>query len=331
VIASGARPPSRAPGAGRQARDPDIGSRALHAGSGPPHAGSRSDVCSAHCGQIQSVPLIVGTSGWQYRDWRGGLYPAGVAQRRWLEHYATQYMTVENNSSFYRLPAPETFAGWRARTPDDFVMAVKASRYITHVRRLRDPAEPVARLLGAASELGPKLGPILLQLPPTLTAEPALLDACLKEVRAARPPGGPLSGGQGRLRIAVEPRHASWWTEEVKQILAAHDAALSWADRLGRPVTPLWRTAGWGYLRLHEGAADPWPSYGEQALRSWVDRVAQAWPGDADVYVYFNNDPGGAAVVNSAVFAALARDAGLAVTRTPPVGGVPPTAAIATW
>jgi len=287
------------------------------------------------------VPLIVGTSGWQYRDWRGGLYPAGVAQRRWLEHYATQYMTVENNSSFYRLPAPETFAGWRARTPDDFVMAVKASRYITHVRKLRDPAGPVARLLGAASELGPKLGPILLQLPPTLTAEPALLDACLKEFRAARPPddhqpdghlpGSHLPGGQGRLRIAVEPRHASWWTEEVKQILAAHDAALSWADRLGRPVTPLWCTAGWGYLRLHEGAADPWPSYGEQALRSWVDRVAQAWPGDADVYVYFNNDPGGAAVVNSAVFAALARDAGLAVTRTPPVGGVPPTAAIATW
>jgi hypothetical protein len=97
------------------------------------------------------------------------------------------------------------------------------------------------------------------------------------------------------------------------------------------PVTPLWRTADWGYLRLHEGTADPWPSYGQQALRSWVDRAAQAWPGDADVYVYFNNDPGGAAVVNSAVFAALARDGGLAVTRTPPVGGVPLTTAIATW
>ena len=277
------------------------------------------------------MPLIVGTSGWQYRDWRGGLYPAGVAQRCWLEHYGTQYMTVENNSSFYRLPAPETFAGWRARTPDDFVMAVKASRYITHVRKLRDPAEPVARLLAAASELGPKLGPILLQLPPTLTAEPALLDACLKEFRAARLPGGHLSGGQGRLRIAVEPRHPSWWTEEIRQILAAHDAALSWADRLGRPVTPLWRTAGWGYLRLHEGTADPWPRYGQQALRSWVDRIRQAWPGDADVYVYFNNDPGGAAVVNSAEFAALARDAGLAVTRTPQVGAVPLTTAIPTW
>jgi uncharacterized protein YecE (DUF72 family) len=277
------------------------------------------------------VPLIIGTSGWQYRDWRGGLYPAGVAQRRWLEHYATQYVTVENNSSFYRLPAAETFAGWRARTPDDFVMAVKASRYLTHVRRLRDPAEPVARLLGAAANLGPKLGPILLQLPPTLTAEPALLDACLKEFRAARRPGGHGPGGHGRLRIAVEPRHGSWWTEEVQQILAAHDAALCWADRLDRPVTPLWRTAGWGFLRLHEGTADPWPSYSEQALQLWVDRVRQSWPDGADVYVYFNNDPGGAAVVDSAAFAALARDAGLATTRTPPVGGVRLTTAIPTW
>ena len=269
------------------------------------------------------MPLLIGTSGWQYRDWRGGLYPAGLAQRRWLEHYASQYLTVENNNSFYRLPAPQTFAGWRARTPGDFVMTVKASRYLTHVRRLRDPAEPVARLLAAAAELGPKLGPILLQLPPTLAAEPARLADCLAEFRRA-----PLPGGHGLPRIAVEPRHASWWTEEVEQILAAHDAALCWADRRGRPVTPLWRPAGWGYLRFHEGTAEPWPSYGQQALRSWVDRVRQAWPGDADVYVYFNNDPGGAAVVNSAMFAALARDAGLAVTRTPPPGSVALTAAL---
>ena len=133
------------------------------------------------------MTVLVGTSGWQYRDWRDGLYPKGVPQRLWLEHYATTYMTVENNGTFYRLPARETFEGWRRRTPDDFVMAVKASRYLTHVRRLRDPAEPVARLLGAASGLGPKLGPVLLQLPPTMTAEPALLDACLAEFRDAWP------------------------------------------------------------------------------------------------------------------------------------------------
>ena len=271
------------------------------------------------------MSVLIGTSGWQYRDWRGGLYPSGVAQRRWLEHYASYYLTVENNASFYRLPAEQTFAGWRARTPGDFVMAVKASRYLTHVRKLRDPEEPVARLLGAAAALGPKLGPVLLQLPPTLKAEPALLNACLTAFRRTPLPG------HDPLRITVEPRHSSWWTEEVRQILATHDAALCWADRRGCAVTPLWRTAGWGYLRLHEGTADPWPSYTEQDLRRWVGRVRQAWPDDADMYVYFNNDPGGAAVVNSATFAALARDAGLMVTRTPPVGGVPLTTAIPTW
>lgn len=275
------------------------------------------------------MPVLVGTSGWQYRDWRGGLYPQGVAQRRWLEHYATRYVTVENNGTFYRLPSRETFEGWRLRTPDDFVMAVKASRYLTHVRRLRDPAEPVARLLGAAAGLGPKLGPILLQLPPTMTAAPALLDACLKEFRA----GWPAVRGEGPevLRIAVEPRHESWWTGEVREVLAGHDAALCWADRLGRPVTPLWRTASWGFLRFHEGTADPWPRYGEQALQTWVGRIQEAHLSHADVYVYFNNDPGGAAVVNSAEFAVLARQAGLTATRTPAVGDVPLTPPIPTW
>ena len=268
------------------------------------------------------MPVLVGTSGWQYRDWRGGLYPEGVAQRRWLEYFATQYMTVENNGTFYRLPSRETFEGWRRRTPDDFVMAVKASRYLTHVRRLRDPAEPVARLLGAAAGLGPKLGPVLLQLPPTMTAEPALLDACLREFRAAW--AAVRGDGPEVLRTAVEPRHESWWTDEVRGILAGHDAALCWADRLGRPVTPLWRTADWGFLRFHEGAADPWPRYGQDALRSWVDRIKEGHLSRADVYVYFNNDPGGAAIHDAVGFAAAARKAGHTVSRTP--GEVPVTA-----
>jgi uncharacterized protein YecE (DUF72 family) len=253
------------------------------------------------------MPMKIGTSGWQYRDWRGRLYPAGLPQRRWLEYYAQQYVTVENNNSFYRLPARETFEGWRERTPDDFVMTVKASRYLTHVRRLRDPAEPVARLLGAAAGLGPN---------------PDALDACLTAFRTA---AGAL-GAQGP-QIAVEPRHESWWTGEIRRILTAHDATLCWADRRGRPITPLWRTATWGYLRFHQGTAQPRPSYGPQALRSWVARVSEAWPDEADVYVYFNNDTGGAAVVNSAQFAGLAGQAGRSVTRTPEVGQAAGTAA----
>ena len=240
------------------------------------------------------MPMLIGTSGWQYRDWRGGLYPEGVPQRLWLEHYATHYLTVENNNSFYRLPSRETFAAWRERTPDDFVMTVKASRYLTHVRRLRDPAEPVARLVGAAAGLGPKLGPVLLQLPPTLKADPDTLDACLKEFRTAA-----ATLGGHRLRLAVEPRHETWWTDEIRQILAAYDATLCWADRRGHPITPLWRTATWGYLRFHEGTAQPWPSYGPQALRSWVTRLTETWPDEADVYVYFNNDPEGHAIRDS--------------------------------
>jgi len=255
------------------------------------------------------VPIRIGTSGWQYRHWRGVLYPPGVPQRRWLEHYAQQYATVENDGTFYRLPTRETFAHWRARTPDGFVMAIKASRYLTHIRRLRDPAEPVERLMRAASGLGPRLGPVLLQLPPNMFADPARLGACLEAFAKSDPTGA--------VRVAVEPRHSSWWSDEIRQVLAGHGAALCWADRFDRPLSPLWRTASWGYLRLHEGSAEPWPRYAAATLNSWLDRINEAWPGDAPVYVYFNNDQHGAAIADSAAFASLGRHAGLAVTRTP--------------
>ncbi|MBF8186840.1 DUF72 domain-containing protein [Nonomuraea sp. K274] len=235
------------------------------------------------------MALLVGTSGWQYKHWRGVLYPEGVPQRLWLETYAAEFSTVESNNAFYRLPSLESFASWRDRTPGGFVMAVKASRFLTHIKRLADPEEPVRRLMGAAAGLKDKLGPILLQLPPTLKVDPGRLDRCL----------GCFPAG---VRVAVEPRHESWWTEEVRAILTAHAAALCWGDRLGRPQAPFWRTAGWGYVRLHEGSAG-W-AYGDTALRTWARRVREAgWP---DAYVYFNNDPGGAAVRNARRFARLA-------------------------
>jgi uncharacterized protein YecE (DUF72 family) len=262
------------------------------------------------------MTILVGTSGWQYRHWRDVLYPAGLPQRRWLEHYAAQYATVENNGAFYRLPGPETFADWRARTPDGFVMAVKASRYLTHIRRLRDPAEPVERLLRAASSLGDRLGPVLLQLPPGLRADAAALDGCLREFARFAGPGR-------QVRVAVEFRHESWWAEEIRELLTRHRAALCWADRLGRPVTPLWRTADWGYLRLHEGAASSPPRYSEQCLRDWERRIAQTWRDNQDVFAFFNNDPGGAAVRDAAVLASLAARAGRQVTRVAVPGGQP--------
>jgi uncharacterized protein YecE (DUF72 family) len=241
---------------------------------------------------------MAGTSGWQYRDWRGAFYPPGVPQRRWLEYYAEQFATVENNGTFYRLPSRDTFASWRDRVTGDFVMTVKASRYLTHVRRLRDPAGPVRRLLDAAAGLGGRLGPVLLQLPPDLRAAPDLLRECLRQF----PPA---------VRVAVEPRHESWWTDEVRDVLRAAHAALCWADRTGAAVTPLWRTADWGYLRLHEGDGDPWPGYSERTLGAWAERIAATWADDGDVYVYFNNDQNAAAPRDAArLAAAIARRGG---------------------
>ncbi|MGW5438526.1 DUF72 domain-containing protein [Nocardia asteroides] len=255
----------------------------------------------------------VGTSGWQYRDWRGVLYPDGVPMRRWLECYAEGFATVESNNAFYRLPSRETFAAWRDRTPADFLVAVKASRFLTHIKRLRDPAEPVQRLLDRAEGLGDRLGPILLQLPPTLRADADLLDDCLACFPAA-------------VRVAVEPRHDSWWTDDIRAVLESRGAALAWADRDSRPVTPLWRTTDWAYLRLHAGRATPAPQYGRHALDSWVHRLLDTWSGEADLHVYFNNDPGGAAVRDAITFAHLADRAGAPVTRAPesvpaPAGG----------
>ncbi|MFG1833555.1 DUF72 domain-containing protein [Micromonospora chersina] len=249
--------------------------------------------------------ILVGTSGWQYRDWRERFYPAKLPQRLWLEHFAARFATVEVNNAFYRLPERDTFVAWRDRTPDDFCVAVKMSRYLTHVKRLREPAEPVARFLDRATGLGDRLGPVLVQLPPTMRADPAALDATLRLFPA-------------QVRVAVEPRHPSWWTDETRRVLERHRAALVWADRGSRPITPLWRTTDFGYLRLHEGRAGPWPRYGRAALATWVRRLATAFPAGEPAYVYFNNDPGGAAIVDAVAFAGLARRVGLPVTRTPP-------------
>ena len=246
--------------------------------------------------------MIIGTSGWQYRDWRGAFYPPKLAQRLWLEHYVQYFDTVESNNAFYRLPELETFGKWRERTPTDFRWAVKASRFLTHIKRLREPEEPVGRLMERAAGLGDKLDTILLQLPPTLKADPDLLRDCLAQF-----PGG--------TRVAVEPRHESWWTDDVRRVLERHNAALCWADRKGA-ITPLWRTADWGYLRFHEGKHDPWPFYTDDELDRWAVTLAEVFPNE-DVFVYFNNDPGTAAIDNAITFAGQLRERGWEVTRVP--------------
>ncbi len=250
--------------------------------------------------------IWIGTSGWQYKDWRGKFYPSTLPQRLWLEHYAAGFATVEVNNAFYRLPERHTFQQWRERTPSDFCVAVKMSRYLTHIKRLNDPQEPVARFFDRADALGDRLGPVLLQLPPTLKENVAALDAVLKLF-------------PGQVRAAVEPRHGSWFTGELRRVLERHNAALCWADRLGRPLGPLWRTADFGYLRLHEGRATPRPRYGQRALQSWAQRIGSEFADTDAVFVYFNNDPGGAAIADATAFARLAQREGRVTSRSPTV------------
>ena len=249
------------------------------------------------------MTVWIGTSGWQYDDWRGRFYDRATPVRLWLEEYATGFAVVESNNAFYRLPERSTFEAWAERTPDDFRMAVKVSRYLTHIRRLREPHEPVDRFMDRIEGLGEKLGPVLLQLPPQFHLNAARLDRTLAEF-----PRG--------VRVAVEFRHDSWYTTEIRDLLERHEAALCLADRRG-PLTPIWRTTPWTYLRFHEGRARPRPSYGRAALESWARRLADAWTPAEDCFVFFNNDQRGCAPHDAARFATVCRRAGLRPSRTP--------------
>lgn len=249
------------------------------------------------------MTVYIGCSGWQYKHWRDSFYPQGVPQRLWLEHYVERYQTVELNNSFYRLPPPETFAKWAERTPDDFVMAVKMSRYLTHIKRLKEPEEPVQRFSNSARELGSKMGPVLIQLPPNLQKDADGLRATLD---AFTDP----------FRIAVEFRHPTWFDDEIERILTDRGAASVLADRGSRPVTAIWRTADWSFVRFHWGTGVPESCYGRQSMRTWARRIAELW-GDGDAFVYFNNDPNACALRDSIVFAEECRKVGLEPTRVP--------------
>jgi len=252
------------------------------------------------------MPLLIGTSGWHYKHWKPTFYPAGMGSARWLAFYAGRFATVEINNAFYRLPDLATFEHWRDSVPGDFVFAVKASRYLTHVKRLRDPEEPVARLIGRARGLGPRLGPILIQLPPNLLVDPHHLDATLAAFK-------------GAVRLAVELRHRSWFVDEVRAVLEERGAALCLADSWSVD-TPMWRTADWAYIRLHGGIGMPASCYKPRELAAWRERLTANWaPGD-DIYCFFNNDAHGCALRDARRFAEGWLEAGWSVTRVPPSG-----------
>lgn len=245
------------------------------------------------------MTLYAGTSGWQYRHWKESFYPSDLPPKQWLSYYSERFPTVEVNNTFYRLPERKTCESWRDETPGDFLMAVKASRFLTHNKRLKDPDQPVRKLLEAAGGLEQNLGPILLQLPPNFEAVPERLERTL----AAFPP---------EVRVAVEFRKDSWYTDEVREMLQRHNAALCLVDRDGWTLGPVWKTASWGYLRLHNGDSEWW-RYSHGRLEHWVWTLTQTFGEADDIFVYFNNDMGAAAIFDCREFDRIARERDLTV------------------
>ncbi|HEX2193594.1 MAG TPA: DUF72 domain-containing protein [Candidatus Limnocylindria bacterium] len=235
---------------------------------------------------MRPSPIRIGCSGWQYSHWRGDLYPRELSQDRWFEFYAERFDTVELNNSFYRLPPADVFAGWARRAPAGFLLAVKASRYLTHIRRLREPREPLDRLWSRASRLGPHLGPMLYQLPPRWNRNVERLAAFADAV----PPG--------RLQ-AVELRDASWYHPDTYAALARGDLALCLHDMAGS-ASPKAPVGPFVYVRFHGSGAKYGGRYTGQALRAWADRLVR-WAGEGRAcYAYFNNDVGGHAFRDAA-------------------------------
>jgi uncharacterized protein YecE (DUF72 family) len=226
--------------------------------------------------------IRVGTSGWSYASWRGDFYPRGLAQRLELPYLAERLTSVEVNGSFYALQRPSTYRRWRDLTPDDFVLAVKGSRFVTHLKRLRDVEQGLARFFGSGlEELGPKLGPVLWQLPASLPYDPALMDDFLSLLPAS-------------ARHVLEFRHRSFCVDEAFEQLRRHRVGCVVSDSPGRWPMAEVTTSDVVYVRLH-GHTELYASgYAPRSLDRWADKCRQ-WAERADVYVYFDNDARGRA------------------------------------
>ena len=226
----------------------------------------------------------IGTSGFSYPHWREVFYPAAVPERRWLEHYAEHFDTVELNSTFYHLPKAETFDSWRERTPGGFLFVLKLSRFITHRKNLVDCGEPLRLFLDRAERLGERLGPILVQLPPGLKADAARLDRFLELCPRRR-------------RWAVEFRNRSWLSDEIMEVLRTHGAALCIHDLIEEHRRDV--TADFVYLRFHGSGQKYGGSYPPRALAASAREIRGWIEGGFDVFAYFNNDRQGYAVGNA--------------------------------
>jgi uncharacterized protein YecE (DUF72 family) len=239
--------------------------------------------------------IRIGCSGWIYRHWRELFYPAGLAQRRWFEHYAATFDTVELNTSFYHLPKPETFDKWRDQAPPGFLYAVKAPRFITHMKKLKECDEPMEEFLARARHLGDRLGPILYQLPPRW----ALNLERLEQFIALLPRD---------LRHVFEFRETSWMTEQVLALLDRSGISFCAHDMPGLR-TERWAAGPIAYVRFHGGEGKYWGRYSDEALLAWTDWIVAQARGGRDAWCYFNNDIHGHAIHDALTLRAMVAQA----------------------
>lgn len=227
----------------------------------------------------------VGTSGWHYEDWRGLFYPKELARSKWLELYAQHFATVELNNSFYRLPSEKAFVNWREASPKGFIFAVKVSRFMTHIKRLKDVEEPLQNFLKRADLLKDKLGPLLYQLPPNMKRNDDRLEAFL----AVLP---------GRYRHVFEFRHESWFDDGVFDTLKRYNAGWCVFD-MPDFASPVVATADFAYVRFHGSGGLYCSNYSDKELANWTKKIVDLGKNLKSVYVYFNNDVAGYALDNA--------------------------------
>ena len=250
---------------------------------------------STRAANASGMPHI-GCSGWHYRSWKGVVYPVELSNDEWLSAYARRFRTVELNNSFYRLPAESTFAAWRSQVPRGFQFAVKASRFLTHIKRLSSPDEPLNRLLTHASPLGPTLGPILYQIPPRWFPDADRLETFLAALPRRLNPSS-----RRRLHHVLEMRDPRGYAPWVLDLLGRYEVTLCTHDMPGSE-SPLLMVGSIVYLRLHGYGTKYGGSYPDAALDEWADWIRRALATGRDAYVYFNNDINGYAVLDAERF-----------------------------
>src|SRR5436305_13942239 len=235
----------------------------------------------------------VGCSGWVYKHWRGIFYADALPQKRWFERYAEEFDTVEINNSFYRLPSGDTFEKWRKRAPSGFCYAVKANRYLTQAKKLKECEEPLERMMSAVRYLGDRLGPMLYQLPPKMKLNLERLETFLKILPK-------------RVTSVFEFRNTSWYVPETYALLdrygasfCVHDMPVSKSERIA--VGPI------AYVRFHGGEGKYWGPYSDEGLLGWTDWILEQSRQGRSVWCYFNNDIGGHAIHDARTLKSMVR------------------------